>query len=60
MKSLDEKRDELWDYMLLREIATKEEMRLVTHINGFRLDVLEDILHTRTGYHDLKQPKEFR
>lgn len=59
MKSLDEKRDELWDYMLLHEIATKEEMRLVAHINGFRLDVLESILYARTGYHDLKQHKEF-
>tara|TARA_R100000329_G_scaffold142446_1_gene125890 strand:+ start:273 stop:521 length:249 start_codon:yes stop_codon:yes gene_type:complete len=51
-------RDELWDYMLFHEIATEDELMLVTNINGFRLDVLESILYARTGFHDLKQYKE--
>ena len=55
MKSLDEKRDDLWDYMLFHKIATENELKLVTKINGFRLDVLESILYARTGFHDLKQ-----
>ena len=54
-----ETRDELWDYMLSHDIATEEEMILVTYINGFRLDVLESILYARTGYDNLKEYKEF-
>lgn len=36
-------------------IATEEEVDLVTDINGYNVDTLNDIIYARTGYHDLEQ-----
>ena len=54
----DKKRDELWDYLLEREIATENELQLVTSINGFKLETLESVLYVRTAYRSLDQIKE--
>lgn len=54
-KSLDTKRDELWDYIAELGIATENELSLVTSINGFSLDTLESVLYCRTGYRSLEQ-----
>ena len=45
----------LWDYIIEQEIATENEVSLVTSINGTNLDTLEDILYVRTGYRSLEQ-----
>lgn len=45
----------LWDYMVDKDIATDDEIRLVTSIMGMRLTALNNILYSRTGYHDLEQ-----
>ena len=47
--------DELYDYLIDYQIATQEEINLVTKINGYNLDSLEDILYVRTGYRSLEQ-----
>ena len=47
---MDKKRDELWDYLLETQLATEEELQLVTSINGFSLETLESILYARTAY----------
>lgn len=49
MKNVNEMYNELVAY----GIATPEEIDLVTCINGYREEVLNDILYTRTGYRDL-------
>jgi len=54
----DEERDELWDYLLSREIATEDELRLVTNINGFTKESLESIIYAKTGYRSLEQLKD--
>lgn len=48
----------LWDYLTENDIATTEEISLVTDINGYNLDSLESILYCRTGYHTLEQAQE--
>lgn len=48
-------KEELWDYLEETGIATEEEMRLVTSINGHNTESLEDILYVRTGYRSLDQ-----
>ena len=53
--SIGLKLGELHDYLLEHEIATQDEIRLVTSINGYNLDSLESILYSRTGYRTLKQ-----
>jgi hypothetical protein len=47
-----------WDYLIESGIATEDECRLVTDINGFSVDSLNSIIYARTGYHDLEQLKE--
>ena len=48
-------RDEIWDAMIDYNIATKEELELVTCINGYTLETLDDIYFARTGYRDAKE-----
>ena len=48
---------ELWDYMVEQSIATDDELRLVTSINGMNTDTLNDVLYVRTGHRDIKQYK---
>jgi hypothetical protein len=48
----------LWDFMIDNNIATDDEIKLVTSIMGYRLITLNSILYSRTGYHDLEQYME--
>lgn len=36
-------------------VATEEEIDLVTAINGYNDEAVNDILYVRTGYRDLEQ-----
>lgn len=45
----------IFDYLVNYNIATEEEVNLVTSINGYNEETLNDILYVRTGYRDLKQ-----
>ena len=45
----------LWDYMIEQGIATDDELRLVTSIDGMNIDTLNDVLYVRTGYRDIEQ-----
>ena len=50
--------NKLWDYILAYNIATIDEIHLVTSINGTNLESLESILYCRTGYRSLEQINE--
>ena len=54
---MDKEMHELWDYIIDYEIATEDEIKLVTSINGTNLEAFESILYSRTGYRDLEQIK---
>lgn len=45
----------LWDNILLYEIATEEELQLITSINGYNETTLNDVIYARTGYHTIEQ-----
>lgn len=47
--------DEAWDILTERGIATEEELQLVTNINGYTLEQMENVLYARTGYHSFDQ-----
>jgi|APSaa5957512576_1039674.scaffolds.fasta_scaffold122529_2 hypothetical protein len=49
---------ELWDYLIDREIATREELSLVTNIIGYSVESLLKVLYARTGYNSVKQIEE--
>tara|TARA_Y100001938_G_scaffold145285_1_gene221597 strand:+ start:817 stop:996 length:180 start_codon:yes stop_codon:yes gene_type:complete len=55
---MDKEMNELWDYITEYEIATENEIALITSINGTNLDTFESILFSRTGYRSLDQIKE--
>ena len=51
--------DILYDLLIEYGIATENELNLVTDINGYREDVLLDVLYVRTGYRSWEQFMEY-
>ena len=47
-----------WDYVVETGIATEEELRLVTCINGYNMESINSVIYVRTGYHDIEQLEE--
>lgn len=47
--------DEIIDYIIENDIATQEEVNLVTGINGYSEETVNDIIFYRTGYQDIEQ-----
>jgi len=50
---------ELFNLLLEYRIATEEELKLLTCINGWKIKILNDVLFIRTGYRDLDQFKSY-
>ena len=48
-------KNEIWDYLLEREIATESELILVTNINGYNVETLESVIYAKTGYRSVEQ-----
>jgi len=55
---MKDEKAKIWDYIVANEIATEEELKLVTCINGYNEETLNDIIYARTGYHDKEQIEE--
>lgn len=51
-------KSKVWDYIIESGIATEEELKLVTCINGYNEEALNSVIYARTGYHDMEQLKE--
>lgn len=51
-------KNDMWNLLEDRGIATEEEIRLVTDINGFTEEALLDILYARTGYRNFEQMED--
>ena len=47
--------DIVYNYYEEAELFTAEELRLITNINGYNLETLNDMLYARYGYRDLEQ-----
>jgi hypothetical protein len=52
MKSEETK---IYDFIVNNNIATENEIQLVTTISGWNTETLNDIIYARTGYHDPEQ-----
>jgi len=46
---------ELYEKLIDYGIASQEEIQLVTCINGYNIESLNDILYVRTGYRTIDQ-----
>ena len=55
----DKETAETWEYLIERQIATEDELQLITDINGYNIEALNDVIYARTGYHDLEQLKQY-
>ena len=49
---------DMYDYLVDNSIATEEEIKLVTRINGDNIDTYENILYARIGYRSFEQLEE--
>jgi hypothetical protein len=47
--------DDLWSYFVDNEFFSPAELELLTSINGYSIDTLNDALYARYGYRDLDQ-----
>ena len=56
--NMDNKLEIIWDYIVETGIATEDELRLITSINGTNEDSLNSVLYSRTGYRSLEQLTE--
>lgn len=45
----------LWDELIENELFTYEELKLLTNINGFSIETLNDAIYSRYGYRDYEQ-----
>lgn len=50
--------NELWDNLLEQELFTEAELQLITNINGFNTETLNDAIYARYGYRDYNQMME--
>ena len=51
--------DEQFNYLIENGICTEDEMKLVTSINGYNEESVNDILYVREGYRDMEQYLEY-
>ena len=57
MTTEEKTKDKIWDVLLANELATEDEMRLVTNINGYTVETMESIIYVKTGVRNLDQLK---
>ena len=50
-----ERENEIYNFIVEYEIATEQEVNLVTDICGYNEEALNDIIYARSGYHDMEQ-----
>lgn len=48
----------IWDYLVENGIASSETLKVVTAINGYNVETLNDVLYATTGYRSLSQIEE--
>jgi hypothetical protein len=51
----EEMQDNMWDNMIQLGIATQKELELVSCLNGYSMQTLNDVLYAKTGYRSLGQ-----
>ena len=50
--------EQIWDLLIDYNVATQDELELVTSINGYSIDTLDSIIYARTGYRNIEQLME--
>lgn len=55
MRKKDFTVNELWAELVERDLFTNKELQLLTNINGFSIETLNDAIYSRYGYRDYEQ-----
>ena len=50
--------DELWGVLIDNELFTLSELQLISDINGYNMQTLNDAIYARYGYRDYEQMKD--
>ena len=48
----------LWDFIIDNNIATESELQLVTDINGWNEETMNDVIYAKIGLRDYEQCKD--
>jgi hypothetical protein len=48
----------LFSKLIDLNIATENELKLITGVNGYSIDTLNSVIYYKTGYRDLEQYEE--
>ena len=51
--------DEQYNYLIDYEIVSQETIDIITRINGYSEETINDILYATTGYRDMEQYLEY-
>jgi hypothetical protein len=46
---------EIWDFIIDNEIASEETLQVVTNLNGYSAETLNEVLYVVTGYRSIEQ-----
>lgn len=49
---------EMWDFLMNEVGVSEETLNVVTDINGYNMETLNDVLYSVTGYHSREQYEE--
>lgn len=47
--------EEIYNYMIDYDLVSNETLDIITSINGYNEDTLNDVLYCVSGYHDIEQ-----
>lgn len=47
--------NEIYNYMIDYGLVSEETLNIITNINGYEEDTLNDVLYCVSGYHDIEQ-----
>lgn len=55
MFNINEKENTIYDFILENGFTSEETLQVVTAINGYSVETLNDVIYATTGYHSMQQ-----
>jgi hypothetical protein len=46
---------EIWDFIIEHNITSEETLQVVTNLNGYNAETLNEVLYVVTGYRSIEQ-----
>lgn len=51
--------NQYYNYLIDYQIVSEETLNIITNINGYNEETLNDVLYCVSGYHDIEQYTEY-